>query len=56
MDRELDLRRCASIQAFHAAVHFGMVAFILQLPFSIPKDIRRIKDFAMDAASKVPFL
>ena len=35
---------------------FGIVAFILQLPFSIPKDIRRIKDLRYGRRLKGPVL
>jgi type IV secretory pathway TraG/TraD family ATPase VirD4 len=35
---------------------FGIVAFILQLPFSVPKDIRRIKDLRYGRWLKGPVL
>ena len=35
---------------------FGVVAFALQLPFSIPKDIRRIKDLRYGRRLKGPVL
>ena len=35
---------------------FGIVAFVLQLPFSVPKDIRRIKDLRYGRRLKGPVL
>src|ERR1700733_2044507 len=35
---------------------FGIVAFLLQLPFSVPKDIRRIKDLRYGRRLKGPVL
>jgi hypothetical protein len=46
--------RCLTMQFV-----FDIVAFVPHLPFSVPKDIRRIKEIRYgyrDTASKVPFL
>ena len=41
---------------FRMQLVFGFVAFALQLPFSIPKDIRRIKDLRYGRRLKGPVL
>jgi hypothetical protein len=56
VDCALDLRRCSALQPLQDATLFGLAAFVLQLPFSIRKDIqRRIKQLRYGRRLKGPF-